>query len=433
MSALQMERRASSWNDMYRWLVILPVLFVMHGLSYFTRINVSFAMSGMQEAFAVTAAVAGLVSGVAYFGFAILQIPSGHLANKKSASKIIVIFGLLTGIFATAQGFSTSIEMLIAFRFLIGLAQGALMPPCFVLLSRWFVLGERTRATNVFMCYIASAPLLMSPVCGYILENVHWFGMDSWRWMLILGGSIPFFWAILFYFVMRDDPTLSKNIGQKELDYITAEIAEEAKRPKITRAKSYWRAALNRNFILYTFAWLLMAIGVNGITIWLPEIIKQVSKSGFDKVGMIATIPWVVTLTALFIAGYVNDKWRNRKWLLVILMGVGGIGLYASATAGASDPWLAVAFITVAMMFAMTAAPIFAGGMNEFIAPAMLGGLLGIALTVVNIGGFFGPPLAGWVIAESGGNKLAGVIFLAGCYLLGAFLMLLCNMKPTKK
>lgn len=417
---------------MYRWSIILPMLFIMHGLSYLDRVNISFAMSGIEQAFTVTSTTAGIISGIVFLGFAILQIPAGHIACCGSARKIILIFGMLTGAFATIQGFSTSVEMLIICRFLLGLAEGALMPACLILISRWFIEGERGRATNIFMCYVAAAPLLMSPICGAILTHVHWLGLESWRWMLILEGIIPFFWAILFYFVVTDTPRQAKGISAKELACIEAAHEIEAQKPRIIQGKSYWRCALNRNFICFVMAWLLMAVAHNGVTIWLPEIIKQLSNMGYSQIGWVATVPWLCTLIGLFVIGYINDKWKNRKKLLIVLESMGAVGLFGSAVSADTSLWLSIGLITLAMTFAFSAAPTFADGMNEFVSPQMLGGLMGIALTVVNAGGFLGPSVAGYFIALAGGNKIAGVLFLAGCYLLSAVFMSLCDMKRRK-
>ncbi|MEJ9232461.1 hypothetical protein LAV79_24015 [Peribacillus butanolivorans] len=50
----------------------------------------------------------------------------------------------------------------------------------------------------------------------------------------------------------------------------------------------------------------------------------------------------------------------------------------------------------------------------------MLGGLTGIFSAIGNLGGFFGPFIVGAIM--SGGNKIAGLLFLSGIYIISAIL-----------
>ena len=175
-------------RGMYRWKVILPMLLSMYMFAYIDRTNISFAMGGIEKSFGVSATVSGLISGIFFIGYTLLQAPGGHLASTTSARRNILIFGILTGIFDMLQGFALNISMFIAIRFVLGVCEGVMLPTMYVLIAKWFAEEDRGRATNTFMLYQTLGPLIMSPLCGFLVAYANLGSMESWRWMLILEG-----------------------------------------------------------------------------------------------------------------------------------------------------------------------------------------------------------------------------------------------------
>ncbi|MEZ2661708.1 MFS transporter [Aneurinibacillus aneurinilyticus] len=125
-------------KDGYRWKVIIPMIFVMYLLAYIDRTNISFALTEMQKTFAITSTVSGFIAGIFFCGYILLMAPMGHLASRKSARKIVVILGVLTGIFSSIQGMVNSVGMLVFVRFLLGLVEGGIYPAMGVLIANWF-------------------------------------------------------------------------------------------------------------------------------------------------------------------------------------------------------------------------------------------------------------------------------------------------------
>lgn len=416
-------------RGIYRWTVILPMILFMYMLAYIDRTNISFAMGGIEKSFAVTSTISGFVSGIFFIGYTLLQVPGGHLASTVSARRNILVFGILTGIFASAQGFATSVTMFVIIRFFLGVVEGVMLPTTYVLIARWFAEEERGRATNTFMLFSTIGPLIMSPLCGYLLAYMHIGSFESWRTMLILEGIFPLIFSVVFYLVVRDHPSQTEKLGDTERQYLLDSMEKEALKPKIIQEKSYWKAIKNQNFILITFSWFLMVVGNYGTSMWLPDIVKSLVKVGDVGVGLISAIPWIITTFAMLAIGYINDKWGNKRMLLFMLEIIAGISMVISAIMGADNPVLAIIFLILTMMCANSASPTYLTTVPLFIAPAMLGGVMGIFSAVGNLGGFFGPLAVGKLITMSGGNKLAGLMFLGGVYILSGFIMLFVNLK----
>ncbi|WP_144529838.1 MFS transporter [Peribacillus simplex] len=424
ISTNSMDQRRGS----YRWKVIMPMLLIMYLFAYLDRTNISFAMTGMQNTFSITSTVSGFISGVFFFGYMLLQMPAGHLASRSSAKRNILILGFFTGLFATLQGVVNDVPTFIVVRFLLGVAEGGMLPTMYVLIANWFPERERGRATSTFALYQTLAPLIMSPISGLIVAS-SWLDFPGWRWMFIFEGLAPLVFAFIFYLIVPDHPekAKSKGLGEEERRYLLEELDKEQKKPKIIQEKSYWRAALNWNFIFLTLSWGAMVIGNYGVSMWLPVIIKGISHYGYTKIGFISALPWLAATFGMILTGIINDKWGNKRSLLFILEAIAGICLFSTALIGTSNFILSIVFISLTLMASASATAVYLTALSELFPANMLGGLTGIFSAIGNLGGFFGPFIVGALM--SGGNKIAGLLFLSGIYIISAILVTLVKLR----
>src|SRR5947209_20633419 len=124
-----------------RWLRIIPVALIMYTISYIDRTNVALALdpkiSTMMKELAMDDKLKGLAGGIFFFGYFLLQIPGGHLANRWSARKVISIFLVLWGICAVGCGLVTTFTQFAVMRFLLGIAESGVFPATLVLLANW--------------------------------------------------------------------------------------------------------------------------------------------------------------------------------------------------------------------------------------------------------------------------------------------------------
>ncbi len=133
-----------------RWLRIIPVALIMYTISYIDRTNVALALdpklSSMMSYLKMDDRIKGDAVGFFFFGYLLLQIPGGYLANRWSAKKVIGIFLVFWGLCAVGGGFVTSVGQFKAMRFMLGVAESGVFPATLVLLANWFPRPERARA-----------------------------------------------------------------------------------------------------------------------------------------------------------------------------------------------------------------------------------------------------------------------------------------------
>src|SRR6202166_3782830 len=132
-----------------RWYRLIPVVFITYSLAYLDRANFGFgAAAGMAGDLHITSTMTSLLGSMFFLGYFFFQIPGTLYAANKSAKKLIFWSLILWGIFAAATGIISNIKILMVVRFMVGIAESAVLPSLLLLLSRWFTRKERSRANR---------------------------------------------------------------------------------------------------------------------------------------------------------------------------------------------------------------------------------------------------------------------------------------------
>jgi ACS family tartrate transporter-like MFS transporter len=181
---------------------ILPYLLLLYVIAYLDRINIGFAALTMNKELAISSQQFGMLVGIFFFGYFLFEIPSNLLLHKFGARVWIARILLTWGIVAMLTGFVHSVHQLYVVRFLLGLAEAGYSPGIILYLTYWFPQRERARAIALFLTGLPITSILGAPISGLILDHVHWFGISSWRWLLVLEGIPAVMCGILTYFVL---------------------------------------------------------------------------------------------------------------------------------------------------------------------------------------------------------------------------------------
>src|SRR5258708_6696932 len=183
-----------------RWMRIIPVAFVMYTIAFIDRSNVSMAMAQMARDLHMDEQQTGVVAGMFFWGYMVLQIPGGYLAHHWSAKWFVSILLVVWGVCAAACGFVQTAAHFKLARLFLGLAEGGVWPAVLVMLSQWFPRAERARANAFWMLCLPLSVVVSSPISGWIID--HW----NWRTMLIAEGALPFLWLGIWVSFVDDHP-----------------------------------------------------------------------------------------------------------------------------------------------------------------------------------------------------------------------------------
>lgn len=131
------------------------------------HLTIDLAPSGIQQLWIVD--IYGLL-------IASLLVTMGAIGDRIGRKKLVLIGAFLFGAASVAAAFSTSPEMLIASRALLGVAGAAVMPSVLALVTGMFIDDkQRTRAIAIYLtCFMAG--LTLGPLVGGVLLEYFWWG-----------------------------------------------------------------------------------------------------------------------------------------------------------------------------------------------------------------------------------------------------------------
>jgi MFS family permease len=406
---------------------ILPFVFLLFVVALLDRVNIGFAALTMNRALAITSQQYGLIFGIFFFGYFFFEIPSNLLLHKIGARVWIARILISWGIVAMLTGFVHTVHQLYIVRFLLGLAEAGYFPGMTLYLTYWFPQREQARALAFLIAAIPVATILGAPVSGLILDHVHWLGVSSWRWLLILEGAPAMVCGVLTYFLLPSRPQEAKFLTADEKEWIRAELGREEQQKLEQRRYSALQALASGRVWHLVLIYFGMTTGNYALQSWTPQLVKSLSSFYSNSmIGLLVTIPNLVGMAAMIIVSRSSDRKLERRY---------HVAIPAIVAAGA----LVLLGATRSPFYSLILLSFLAAGVYSYFGPywtlpsEFLTGFsaaAGIALinSVGNLGGFVGPYMIG-AIATRTGNLYAGLAIAGVLVFMSATLVLLLPRK----
>ncbi len=411
--------QAASTVGNMRWKRLIPIAIIVYIISFMDRTNIGFALTGLHNDLGINAAQQGLAAGIFFIGYLALQIPGGYLAEHWSAKKFVGIMVLVWGVLAILSGFVQNFGELLIVRFFLGVAEAGIWPAILVLISHWFPAAERARAYAFWIMNIAIASIITAPLSGWIIS------FADWRWLFIIEGIFPFVIAApLWWFFIADHPREAKWCSPEERAYIEAGLAADRANEPEHKQLGIRNVLSNKIVWRLTLVYFLIQIGFYGINIWLPHVVKTITSGSSLEVGFITAIPYVLAMFGLWYNAKAADRSGRYSTHVLLSMAVGAVALVISVATGNALPFVAIAFISIAVAGALSYDGPFWASASRVMPVAVAGTAMGLINAVGNLGGFVGPYVGGFLQDATHGSFLATSIFLSGCLLAAGLVML---------
>ena len=425
-------RRKVTWR-------ILPLLCLAYIIAYLDRANAGFAKLQMQEVLKFSDEVFGWGFGIFFAGYLLLEIPGALLVEHSSARKwfarILFTWGLCSMGMAWVR---TPGEFYFA-RFLLGLAEAGFFPGVVVYLTHWFSRAERARAMAALVIGIPIGLALGSKTSSLVMDQ-HWFDLLGWQWVFLIEGAPAVLLGLIVPFVLTDRPHQAKWLSPAERDWL--ENTLEAERQAAAQAGHTTLRQAFRKPTVWLLALSIMAANTGGYALlfWLPTAVKNllvssghISASAPQATIDTAVLNWLVPIyicgvIGVWLSGRSSDRTGEHKWHCA--GGMVGVGVFLTASVIPGQPWALVFFwLCCTLVFCYVWPPPFWVLPTLTLSSSAAAISIGFINICANLSGLIGSPIVGEMKTHGFGNE-ACLLFLAGCYVLGAVIVSFVYVPP---
>lgn len=451
MGTIPGDLRLATWQHR-----IFASAWITYFAYYLCRFNMPMAKTRMSEAFSWDAGAIGIVFSSLTIMYALGQFVNGQLADRYGARRIASI-GVLGSVLANLTVFvvtlvagpgvlgpRTALILIAVLWGANGFFQSMGWSPIVRLMAHWFpaerrgnvmgLLGTSYQLGGAFSWFLAFM------LTGYYVKAL---GGD-WRSVFLVPAVLFALVGILFFLLVRDDPTAaglesgsSDSEFSREPESATAALAGEGTVAG-TLFQNVLRTLSNPYLWVVAFTFLLLDVNRYGFVNWLPAFLEERGGIGsstlmanFQEVMKRCIHPLAGSLGAIT-AGWATDRFFGGRRAPVIAMLLALLGLFTMLFAWIDPHRSWCVFLVVAGAGFCTYGPhilMVGHAAQDFGRKSGAAGAAGF----IDAMGYLGATLAGWGAGElitARGYETAFVAFGAAPILGALLISVLWKVRP---
>ncbi|ESS02727.1 MAG: sugar phosphate permease [uncultured archaeon A07HR67] len=361
--------------------------------------------------------VSNAAVGTAYTGFmlvyALMQFPSGAVADRVGAVRVITVGAAIAGISALALVFDAPFLALAAVMLFIGAGTGAHKTVAVRLLSRVYpvrtgrALGVHdtvgalggVAAPAAVVAFVSAPPLLDG-----LLRRLP--GAD-WRGLFVVSGVVVF--AVAAAFAVRVPGRLPADAdrGGRQDD------------PE-PNAGEYLVLFRDRRLAAFVFVTIAAAFAYNGAVAFLPLYLSQEAGLPTSTANLLYSVLFAVTFVQL-VSGDLSDR-LGRFPVMVVTLGLAAVALVGVVALAGSGALVLGVLVAAFGVGSHGYRPARGAYLIEALPDRLAGGGLGVVRTLLMVAGALSPGIVGGIADVAGFRPafalLAGAV--ASSALVGA-------------
>jgi len=339
------------------------------------------------------------------FGYFSSQIIGGSFSKRFGGKNMLILSVLLWSIITLLTPLiSSSVNMLIFSRVLLGIAEGVGLPAVVQIFSTCVTPDQRSRAFG----YLVALGSIGQTVAAIICPHLYW------RWMFYLFGIMGFLWVFAWIISYRDLRIISN-----DADYIIV----PSKLGSSKRWFDYFKYSELWSIYLAHFA---MSWTTNIITVWLPYYLSKNLRVKATALSLTA-VPYVVNSLFSIVAGHLADSLISGKWTVLsirrLMTMIGLIGPAVCMLIFMTVESLQMAIIIISLCMALLAFNSCGHLANHLdIAPSFSAITFAISNTIATIPAIVCGPLTAELVVQSGGRWSPIFLIAAAVNSVGAII-----------
>lgn len=359
---------------------VLLLIWLMMAVAYLDRTNITVAAPTMMSALHLSHARFGWVLAAFTFGYALMQIPGGWLADRIGSRPLLIAALLVWSLFTALTGLTGALVPLLAVRALFGVGEGIENGAQFKLIGDHFAARERSSATAFFLTALPLGPAAAAPLAAWLLGRVGW--QQTFLWFSLPGLLVA---LLLFLFLPRSG-------GEVVHTDVRGASGREPNWGEALARRSSWLAFAAYGFFNVAF-W-----GFNG---WMPTYLSQERHINLKALGPLASVPYLCGFVGMVVIGKLGAGALFHRRAALIAASYGLAALFLCVTFTAATVPRCLAGLSLAAFFLYGGFGPFWAVALDLTPDAIRGAFTGFVNLGGQIGGFAAPIAVGALVTRT--------------------------------
>ncbi|WP_245155747.1 MFS transporter [Paracoccus ravus] len=345
----------------------------------------------------------------------------GRIADRIGRRNVLLLTVLCDAVFGMASAFAQDFTVLLALRFLTGMAVGGTLPVDYALMAEFLPPRNRGR----WLVWLEGFWAIGTIVIALTAWIAHLAGAaEAWRWIFAV-AALPALLGVFLRLWVPESPMFLLRRGQEDkaravVNRVLVGNGARALAPEVALAappapevgQGIFGPDLRKRSIAIFATWFLVSLSYYGVFVWLPS---QLASGG---AGFVKSHGFLVLLALAQIPGYALaahgvEAWGRKRTLQIFLI-LSAIGC-ALFTLAATPLMGGLALLLMSFALLGTWGALYAFT-PELYPTGLRATGMGTASAMARVGGLLAPSLLGSVVAQGFGIAIgvfAGLLVLA--------------------
>ncbi|KAJ1304616.1 hypothetical protein OPQ81_005758 [Rhizoctonia solani] len=384
---------------------ILPVVIILYLANFIDRTNVGNAkVAGLEKDIGLVGYQYNIGLSIFYITYALSEVPSNLLLKRVGADKWIPVLVTGFGLVCFCTTFIKNFAGFMVIRALLGLWEGGMMPGVAFYLSTYYKRHELVFRIGIFVSASSLSGAFGGLLASGLLKIPELKGIPrgAWRNIFLVEGAITMALGLAAFYFLPGPAEKTRFLNEREKMIAIQRLRQDGEDgntagSQAAKGDSWWRAFKSLNTWICAICFLLNNMTVQGISLFMPTLLKGMGYSTIQS--QLRTVPpptrVVASVFSIAIAYGSFRSGRRGMWLLFIVpLVITGLAILL----GTSNAQANYAGVFLIAMGAFPQGPILLSWATNNSAPNTVRAVSSALVVAV---GTMGPIVTSWIYLPS--------------------------------
>jgi len=362
----------------YRWVALFASFYSFATFAFALQV-IPPMMGQMIHEFGISHAQGGLLMSLVMVPGIFLAIPAGILVDRYGVRPTGIISTILIAMGCLVTAIAGLFETALVGRLILGVGGAFMATAMPAIIPQWFPPKDLGKAMGIYGTNMPLASTIAFLSASRLMPT------HGWRYLFYISTAMALMNIVTFALLVKEG-------------YLKHEHKKESNVRQAMKSVEIWKVGI---------IWLLFNSATLSFTTWAPKVFEGFK--GMDPLyaTLLASVPMLAAMPCVPIFGWISDKIRKHKPLMILGSALTAVSL--AAIAYTSNEALALSIIALGIAAALVP-PMVMALPPEVLGPALAGTGFGIVAMCFNMGIAVAAPFIGFLIDITGAPTISFLI-----------------------